>query len=214
MGRGEFKRAFFAGDLIWLGGVSEIDEGGLLHDLERLQVRPSCVEFTDVEGALCREDLWEGAGVEVIVVRLHLSPHTAQCARLVGFLERMADLQRLHGFRLLLVSGERDPKWCRHLEGLLPVQIEFPFCETEAVLDDAVHRLIELASHHADVQVSRLSEKAAFFLEESVRARVDGELVALVVLGLRRSDGKVLRFRDLLPNFHRHFEGGDQGETV
>jgi hypothetical protein len=71
-----------------------------------------------------------------------------------------------------------------------------------------------MASLHAEVRVSRLTEKAAFFLEESVKSKVDGELVALVVLGLRRSDGKVLRFRDLLPNFHRHFEGGDQGETV
>jgi hypothetical protein len=71
-----------------------------------------------------------------------------------------------------------------------------------------------MASLHAEVKVSRLTEKAAFFLEESVKARVDGELVALVILGLKRSDGRVLRFKDLLPHFHRHFEGGDQGETV
>ncbi len=211
---GEFKKAFFAGDLIWLRGVSETGETLLLRELERMQVRPSCVEFTDMNGISLRDGVCPVNGLEVLVVRLNANRPSAPGEAGVTALERIIRIQKECGFRVVLISMECDPEWDQLLGRLGPATFTLSRSESTPVLDRTVHGLIEMASLHAEVRVSRLTEKAAFFLEESVKSKVDGELVALVVLGLRRSDGKVLRFRDLLPNFHRHFEGGDQGETV
>ena len=211
---GEFKKAFFAGQMIWISGVIEGDERLLLCELEKLQVQPSCVEFTDIQGIALRDGWSPGSGVEVIAVRLGLNPFSKQVEAGMRVLKQLLELQCEHGFRVMLISAEFQFEWRRRLEGLGALNFKLPLRATGPVLDRTVHGLIEMASLHAEVRVSRLTEKAAFFLEESVKTSVDGELVALVVLGLKRSDGKVLRFRDLLPNFHRHFEGGDQGETV
>ncbi len=211
---GEFKKAFFAGQMIWISGVIEGDERLLLCELEKLQVQPSCVEFTDIQGIAFRDGWSPGGGVEVIAVRLGLNPFSKQVEAGMRVLKQLLELQCEHGFRVILISAEFQSEWRRRLEGLGALNFKLPLRATGPVLDRTVHGLIEMASLHAEVRVSRLTEKAAFFLEESVKTSVDGELVALVVLGLKRSDGKVLRFRDLLPNFHRHFEGGDQGETV
>jgi hypothetical protein len=211
---GEFKKAFFAGEIIWISGVGEDDEAVLLCELEKLQVQPSCVEFTDMREIVCREGLLPGNGFEVLAVRLGSGLHPAQVRAGVRALKQLKEIQHEQGFRVILISAEFQSEWSRELGVLGAWNFTLPLHTAESILDRAVHGLIEMASLHAEVRVSRLTEKAAFFLEESVKTSVDGELVALVVLGLKRSDGKVLRFRDLLPNFHRHFEGGDQGETV
>jgi hypothetical protein len=120
-----------------------------------------------------------------------------------SFLEEKVPL----GYRLMLLTQGVSP---RLLNGLGPLDPEW----IEPSWNQVVHGILELASEHADIRVERVSEKAAFFLEESVKSGVDGELVALVVLGLKRSKGRVLRFRDLLPHFHRYFEPGDDAERV
>ena len=211
---GDFKRAFFAGDLIWIEGVSEDRDPTLMNALERLRVRPSCVEFVDSKEFFASESAGPKEGFEVLAVRLNSNPDPAQFEVFGAILERTITLQKENGFRVVLLSSDFDRGWIRFLERFRPMRFVLPLIPVDRVMDRTVHRLIEMASAHAEVQVSRISEKAAFFLEESARVKVDGELVALVVLGLKRSDGQVLRFRDLLPNFHCHFEGGKDGETV
>ncbi len=213
---GAFKEAFFAGDLIWLKNVVTEDEVGIRRVLERLRVRSSCVEIIGLEDVLngkTRE--WVGSEIEVRVIRLDRRLSEARRAEFVSALRWVLENQKKMGFRILLISERRtDLDWHEDLCELKPVVLEFTSGNNEGFMNDAVHDLLDMASGHAQVKVARLSERAAYFLEEIAKSKVDGELVALVVLGLKRSDGKVLRFRDLLPNFHRHFEGGDQGETV
>lgn len=211
---GEFKRAFFAGEMIWFAGVCDGAESAVIRELRKLRVGPSCVEFLEVGEFLSRGSRLPQVGVEVQVVKLRAGQGPWLRDSLVNALTRLLTVQRERGYRVLLVSADRDPEWSRALKGLAPSELQLPIGDPEPVLDGTVHGLIEMASHHAEVRVSRITEKAAFFLEESAKSRVDGELVALVVLGLKRSDGKVLRFRDLLPNFHRYFEEGAGDETV
>ena len=211
----EFKHAFFAGDLIWFKNVKHQDEGAVREVLERLRVRSSCVEMIDMEQAL-KEGIEYGLAseVEVRVVRLEPCALVSRRLEFIRFLSGVLELQKGLGFRILLVSGDQqEENWVEDLRQLMPRVFE-AIPRQQDLMNDSVHELLEIASGHAQVRVARLSERAAYFLEELAKSKVDAELVALVVLGLRRCDGRVLRFRDLLPHFHQHFERGGQGETV
>jgi hypothetical protein len=203
-----FKKSFFAGELIWMVGV-ESPSHGLTEILKSCWVRASQIRSLEVSEVLAME---EGHvpdvspdSPEVWCIRLCSGEDSARRESFIQKLRWFFPEKVRAGQRVILVSECRDPGWTQSLQSWNAISGDS---------DEKVHGLLELAARYARVRVGRISEKAAYFLEESARTGVDGDLVALVVLGLRRSDGKILRFRDLLPNLHRHFDSGGQEETV
>jgi hypothetical protein len=117
------------------------------------------------------------------------------------------------GIRLVLVSKREVPIEVHRIHEHLPVVIDAGAGDGDpGELDSRVHSLVELASRVAETPIRRLSERAAHFLEETVITADGEEILLLLVEGVKRSKGSVLRLRDILPNFSQYFGPEDESE--
>jgi hypothetical protein len=115
--------------------------------------------------------------------------------------------------RLILVSKREVPSEVHRIHEHLPLVIDTGAGESDpGELDSRVHSLVEIASRVAETPIRRLSERAAHFLEETVTTADGEEILLLLVEGVRRSKGSVLRLRDILPNFSHYFGSEDEPE--
>ena len=116
--------------------------------------------------------------------------------------------------RLVLWSQGDVSAEMRGIHQFSPIIVRLTGTETDPHdLNARVQTLIDEASRITEVPIKRISEEAANFLEESYYSCEGEELLVLLVEGIRRSDGRTLRFRDLLPNFTQYFDSDDPLET-
>ncbi len=210
-----FKKSFFLSRLVWLELPQELRNSGVVSRLMgACDVDESSVwdlspeQFIDqINHGFNRVML---SNFDVIRVNWDRMQNQSQVRKLAKAIEKFQSFRDGLGMRMILVSCEVDELLLSQLHLLNPVVFNLGGRMGPGDLNLRVHRFLELASIHANVKVNRISEKAAFFLEESLRQGVDEDFMALLILGLKRSQGKVLRFRDILPNFSSYFppEGG------
>ena len=155
-----------------------------------------------------------GFKFEVLVLKDFERVTGSMAERLLTAIERFCKASPGPGIRLVLVSeGEISPEMMG-IHKLSPLVVRLPYLETDPQsLNSRVHALIDEASRITEVPIKRLSERAASFLEETYYSCEGDELLVLLVEGIRRSDGRTLRFRDLLPHFSRYFDSDDPLET-
>ena len=205
-----FKKSFFLSRLVWLELPQELKCSGAVSRLmEACDVDESSVwdlspeQFIDqINHGFDRALLF---GYDVLRVNWEYLQNPVQIRSLAKAIEKFQTFRDGLGMRLILVSCEVDELLLSQLHPLNPVVFNLGGRMGPGDLNLRVHRFLELASIHANVKVNRISEKAAFFLEESLRQGVDEDFMALLILGLKRSQGKVLRFRDILPSFAGYF---------
>ena len=207
------------GRMIWLRGgdreraMEKVEELMLLGDIRSQKVWSlSPPEFvTLMSGGLERVSMEH---FEVLVVG-GFEDLKGESAR--AFLAALHCFRAFHvgiGMRLILTSGVGLSVEMHRIHELMPVVIDLaPIGNDPEDMNSRVHSLIDFATRLTEVPIRRITERAAHFLEESVKSGEGEEVLVLLVEGIRRSDGRTLRFRDLLPNFSPYFDPDDQVET-
>jgi hypothetical protein len=213
-----FRKGFHLGRIIWFR--DEDTEGALSRTRELLlfcNTSPDSVwtmsplQFVNlITGGMDRVSM-EGFGVLLIHGLEDLSSNQA-----VAFLRAIKLFRAFQygvGMRLILVSKREVPFEVHRIHEHLPLVIDTGAGESDpGELDSRVHSLVEIASRVAETPIRRLSERAAHFLEETVTTADGEEILLLLVEGVRRSKGSVLRLRDILPNFSHYFGSEDEPE--
>jgi len=214
-----FKKSFFLSRLVWLELPQELKSSGTVSRLlNSCDVDESSVwdlspeQFINLFNRGFDSALL--SNFDVVRVCWASLQDQEQILKLAKSIEKFQSFRVGLGLRLILVSSEVDELLLSYLHPLNPVVFNLGGRMGPGDLNLRVHRFLELASIHANVKVNRISEKAAFFLEESLRQEVDEDFMALLILGLKRSQGKVLRFRDILPNFSGYFPPEEGRETL
>lgn len=201
-----FKKSFFMGRLIWVvGSKKKTQIKRLRMTLKHCQIQPGEIltvgphQFIDmlskgVSNSLLRQ-------YEVVVVRgfENLEPHLA--GQFLKHIQNFKDLQMGLAMRMILVSSKDIPSELNNFETFKPIQISFKDeNEDPGDLNLRVHVLIEKAIKVSGVSVVRLSPRAGVFLEYYSTRTSSADVLELIILGLQRSDRRVLRLRDFLPN--------------
>jgi hypothetical protein len=151
---------------------------------------------------------------EVIVLKDFEMLTGNAAARCLSAIERFCFVFSGVGVRLVLWSEGEISSEMMGIHRLSPLMVRFPESDADPLsLNSRIHGLIDEASRITEVPIKRLSEKAAHFLEETYLSYNGDEFLILLVEGIRRSDGRTLRFRDLLPNFSHYFDSDDPLET-
>jgi hypothetical protein len=216
---GRFQKGFFLGRIIWVRK----------EDGERALVRARSLLFSCNIG---EGEVWTMAAgrfagfvaggmdrllldrVGVLLIRDLEGLSGGQASAFVRALRMFRTFQFGAGIRVILASGVDFPVELHAIHEMLPVVLAEYRSETDPCeLDSRVHSLVEVASKVAETPIKRLTERAAHFLEESVVSSEGEEILLLLVEGMRRSKGSVLRLRDILPNFARYFGPEDGPET-
>jgi hypothetical protein len=214
-----FKKGFFLGRMIWFRDEDPERAIARIHEL---------LLFCNTSA----EELWTVGAMEFVqflscgVDRLFMKRSRVLLIRDLEGLSRVESkaflrairmfrlFQHGSGIRLILLSGPEFPIELYRIHELLPVVIDSGSIESDPEdLDSRVHSLVEIASRVSERPIQRLTERAAHFLEETIGANEGEEVLLLLVEGMRRSKGSVLRLRDILPNFAGYFGSEDGAET-
>ncbi len=202
-----FKRSFFLGKLVWVKGGEESGKIEIVFDiLSSCEVKRSEVLMLDpnqfielMHRGLTRET---AAQYEVFLVRGFEQLSQKQSARFLKSIETFRELQMGFGIRVILLSDLEVTPELLEFAPFKPVIVRVSRTQPDpGDLNDRVHALIERAMGITRVPVKRISEKAAAFLEHHFADERDEDVLELLVIGLQRSDGEVLRFRDFLPHY-------------
>jgi|GEM_PF-5140942 len=214
-----FRKAYHLGRIIWVRGEDRERVDEKLKDLwsfgniaESRVWRMTPRQFIDrVRGGLDRMSMER---FEALLVRGFEGMTHGLAHEFFLALKLFRGFQTGAGMRLILVTTKEIPFEILRIVEWMPVVIEAGgSAKDPAELDARVHSLIELASSVSEVPIRRLTERAAHFLEESVFTCDGDEILLLLVEGMRRSQGRVLRLRDILPNFSRYFGSDDEVKT-
>ena len=214
-----FKKGFFLGRMIWFRDEDPERAMSRIHEL---------LLFCDTSS----DDVWTVSAMQFVqflsygVDRLFMERSRVLLIRGLESLSktetnaflraiRMFRLfQHGSGIRLILLSGPEFPIELHRIHEHLPVVIDFGVTESDPEeLDSRVHSLVEIASRVSERPIQRLTERAAHFLEETIGSNEGEEVLLLLVEGMRRSKGSILRLRDILPNFSQYFGPEDGSET-
>ena len=151
---------------------------------------------------------------KVILIRGFEALSDSQSKSFVRAIRLFRAFQFGMGVRVILVSRRDFSMELHRIHECMPVIMDERAAEGDPEdVDLRVHSLVEIASKVAETPIRRLTERAAQFLEESVISSEGEELVLLLVEGMRRSRGSVLRLRDILPNFAHYFGPDDELES-
>ena len=122
-----------------------------------------------------------------------------------SFFAALAEFRALQmglGVRLVLVSTKKTIPKLSRLNDFSPIVLDVQSPESDpGDLNAQVHALIECASGICGVSIRRITEKAALFLEQSVAGGFGEEILSILVDGIQRSNGRVLSFSDLMPDY-------------
>ncbi|MBU6155229.1 MAG: hypothetical protein KGP28_13075 [Bdellovibrionales bacterium] len=153
-------------------------------------------------------------GSRVLVVRGFEHLTQAEMVKFLGAIKLFRALQYGVGIRLIIASAKEVSAELHRIHEFMPMLIEVGVSESDPVeIDSRVHSLVEVAARVAETPIRRLTESAAHFLEEKVGSNESEEILVLLVEGIRRSRGSVLRLRDILPNFAHYFGPEDESES-
>lgn len=206
-----FKNSFFLGRLIWAIGkrserlvkVRKMLSDCHIHHREILSL--NALQFIDMLGRGLPESIVEQH--EVILVRDFESLDSSLIAIFLSRIKTMLELQMGLNMRIVLVSGRRIPSELNEFSELSPTVVSLDDSSDDpGDINLKVHNYLEQAMRMSNIPVIRMSERAAEFLEYyAVRSQAP-DVVELLLLGLFRSDRKILRFKDLLPDLWQDME--------
>ena len=213
-----FKKTFFMGRLLW--AVGSKGEHRLLRVkrlLKRCQIKSTEIlvlkppQFIDMLTSGLSGECIERYEVLVLhdfeQIEAHLVPLFLKC------IQTFRELQMGLSMRLVLVSERLVTPELDNFSKFKPTQIAVEeLGDDPGDLNARVHLLLEQAIVSSRIPVLRISERAAVFLEYYSRSASDHDILDLVILGLCRSDHRVLRFRDFLPNFKYPPDEGSAAE--
>jgi hypothetical protein len=215
----QLKRGFFLGRMIWIRGVGAeeafLQLRSVLADCGVDRSQMACLGPDEFMQHLSKgEEAPLLLQYEAIVFRdLEKLDHRLFAAFL-GSLARFRSTAAAMGLRLILVTPPEKSDFFAPLLDFSPVIIDADGPATDPRdLNSRAHFLLERACGVTRVPIHRISERAAYFLEQSLEDGDEREVLVLLVEAVRRSDGRVLRFRDILPQFRSWFEGEDPEET-
>lgn len=202
-----FKKSFFLGRLIWVKGREAIENQEIVFDIlkscqvlrtEVLVLRPA--QFISMMSRGLSQITILNYEVFLIQGFDSLSPETAK--RFLRCLEVFKSLQMGIGIRVVLASGISVARELSDFESFNPVVIQVNKTSYDpGDLNERIHYLVAKAMKITDTPVKRISEQAAAFLEYHFSDETDQDVLELLVIGLNRSDGQVLRFKDFLPGY-------------
>ncbi len=201
-----FKKSFFLGRLIWVVGTNRQYQGKRLRKTLR-QCQIQAAQTLVLEPQQFIDMLSRGISYsildqyEVIVVKGFdkLEPQFAH--QFLNSIQTFRELQMGLAMRMILISGRKIAPELNEFERFKPVKICLEeMSEDPGDLNARVHMLIDQAVEVSGVSVVRLSERAAVFLEYYSSRSSSSDILELIILGLQRSDRRILRFRDFLPN--------------
>jgi hypothetical protein len=202
-----FKKGFFMGRLIWVRGMAEEQllpaARGMLvscniNPKEMWLLTP--IQFVSLlSSGFDRAMLMN---FEVMVVHGFDTLSASLSKRFFSALAEFRALQMGLGVRLVLVSTKKTIPRLSRLNDFSPIVLDVQSPESDpGDLNAQVHSLIECASAICGVSIRRITEKAALFLEQSVAGGFGEEILSILVDGIQRSNGRVLSFSDLMPDF-------------
>jgi hypothetical protein len=217
---GLFKKSFFLGRLVWVRGFGpRKNVRVVLETLSSCQVKESEVlilkpmQFIDfVQSGLDRELI---LNYEVFLIQEfeNLSGDLAQ--KFLKCIGVFRSLQMGLGIRLVLVSEQEVTSELDEFSIFKPVIVKIiHYDQNPGDLNERVHALMDQAMEITSKPVHRISEKAAAFLETCFLDESDEDILALLVLGLMRSDGRVLRFRNFIPPVKHNGDPDGALETI
>ncbi len=201
----KFKKSFFLGRLIWLTGkAGPAKEKRLREWLWSCRVAKnevchmSAKQFIDaVSTGFSKSVLIDYEVIQVSDFELLEGGAASNFLRAIRIFR---ELQMGLAMRLLLVSEEEISPDLQGFSEFSPIEISLADSgEDPGGLNERVHNLLEAAMAFSRVPVKRISEKAAIFLEIYSSHEDDHSVLTLLLDGLTRSDGQVLRFADLYP---------------
>jgi hypothetical protein len=214
-----FKKSFYLGRLIWVEAASAPLSVRIL-DAVLVSCGVSLGQVWDLDAGQFIRVLSRGIHAEILsgkqVIRIRGLDHIdlEQFKKIRKVLDKIRPSLTCYGIRIIFVSESVRGDFFRMIEDKVPMVFAIRTGIDPDDLNLRVHRFLEIASAHAKVRVQRISERAAYFLEESLRSDASEDLMSLVVFGLCRSDGKTLRFRDLVPHFSSYFDRPGSAETA
>jgi len=214
-----FKKSFFLGRLIWVKGPRKCQKEKIVFDILRscqvsrgevLPLRPA--QFVSMMSrGLSQETV---LNYEVFLIRGFESLSSEMAKKFLQCLEIFKSLQMGFGIRIVLLSDLSVSQELKDFEMLEPVIVQMRSTSYDpGDLNERVHYLVDQAMRITEVPVKRISEQAAAFLEHHFSDEADQDILELLIIGLKRSDGQVLRFKDFLPGFRFDSDGDNQLET-
>jgi hypothetical protein len=215
----QFKRGYFLGRMIWIRGV-EPEEAfrNLKQVLEDCGVGAAQIAWLRPEEfihwATKGEECMGLLRFEAIVFRDLERLDEALLQAFLNALARFRSAAVGMGLRMILVTPPQKTDFFAPILDFFPVILDGdgPAADPRD-LNSRAQALLEGASRITRVPIRRISARAAYFLEQSLEDGDEREVLVLLVEAVRRSDGRVLRFRDILPQFRSWFEGEDPEET-
>jgi hypothetical protein len=213
------RRGFFLGRMIWIRGVGAEEAfrqlGEVLKDCGVEAARIGWLgpeEFIHLasKGEECPAVL----RFEVMVFRDLERMDFALFQDFLGALTRIRSAAVGMGIRMILVTPPEKTDFFAPFLDFCPVLIDGDGPASDPHdLNSRAQALLEGASRITRVPIRRISARAAYFIEQTLEDGDDWDILVLLVEAARRSDGRVLRFRDILPQFRSFFEGEDPEET-
>ena len=214
-----FKKSFFLGRLIWVKGAKSSRKAQIVFDiLSSCQVKREEVlvltpdQFVDmVNRGLNQATVIQ---YEVFLIQGFETLSAANAEKLLKCMETFRSLQMGFGIRMVLLSELSVTQDLQNFKSFRPVVVKVSRSQYDpGDLNERVHYLVEQAIRITDVPVKRISEQAAYFLEHHFSDEADQDVLELLVIGLTRCDGQVLRFKDFLPRFRFDSDSDQNFET-
>ena len=200
-----FKKSFWLGRLIWVNGHRSVDKTAKLGSLllecrivpsEVLNLNPA--QFIDMVTRGVSRDLIER--YEVVVINGFEDLHGQHAVRFLEAIQSFSELQVGYSLQLILISSQAISADLERFERFKPTEIVVePETEDPGEMNERVHGLLSIAMKIAGVRVTRISERAAVFLETFLLEEGDYDALVLLARGIGRSNRRVLRLSDLVP---------------
>jgi hypothetical protein len=201
-----FKESFYQGRLMWFKGPLGVGKIRVLYEALRLcEVTDDQVLVLDSEQFI--ELLFRGiprgflSNYRALVIRRVDTIHIDRWHRFLKCLEIYNQLRFGLGVRIILTSSEeisvqKNAQILFYQPSIFHIVGEG---DDPSDLNERVHGLIERASFLTEKRILRVTERVAAFLETIATELTDEEVLELLVWGIFRSKGAILRFSDLLP---------------
>lgn len=214
-----FKRDLLQGGLIWLKAESSSDAICLGEEMiSRCEISSAALIKLSMKHfmQLIFLDLFDSiCGKAQVILIYGFEGATAREA--AGFVKAIRYFRSFYvplGMRVVLASGEKISSSLQELHEFSPLSIVVKGRWGVDCMDSRIHRLLERASSRSKRSVKKISERAAVFLENVMAAEKDEDIYSMISAGLNRSDGEVLRFKDLVPSLRPYFRENDERDGV
>ena len=214
----KFKNNFNIGRLLWVVGSSGSGKtDAVMKALKRCQINPREVlhlnaqQFIDMIQRGMDQATIDQYPVILLKDFENLEAHLA--AVLIKSIQVFDELKTGFTMRLILVSEERISDSLKQFSTLDPAKIILDQANDDPEdLNERLHGLISDANRVSRQSVKKLSPKMAAYLELFGSEFTNREILALLILGMQRSDGRTLRFRDVLPEYSEEGRMGGGAE--